>query len=501
MGVLFFEVSLHAQPGQNNEPVKLIFAETVTDYKKQPNTSRAVGNVQFQHTNTKLFCDSAIFFHTTNIVFAYGRVQINKGDTVNLFCDSLVYDGTTNISKLRGHVRFRDNEYKLVTDSLDYDANKSLGYYTNNAVITSITDDLKLTSRKGYYYSNTKVFFFRDSVHVTDEGYELFSDTLEFRTIGASAHFHGPTLVLMDSMELHCNKGIYFTEDKLIRLWEGASIYETSRIFSADSLVYDQIADIGQGFCHVSVYDSLERILFLSDYLLKKKGDTEFILRDNAHVAQFNDNDTLFLSADTIYHYRDTIHDWNKSIAVSMVEIISGDILVACDSAYFSEQDSILKLNKHPLMWSKETQISGDSIHAVFYDDAFHLLDVYSNGFITTQQDTQFYDQIKGEYIRAFIDSSQIQKVNITSNAQTIYYLSETSTDSLGLEIKTIQGQNKIDCNVIVVYFQDSEISHITFIEQPEGGYNAIENVMNSELFLKGFLWQYGRKPKQILLE
>lgn len=502
MSVLFFGGKSYAQ----KEPVKLIFAERVTDYKGQQNTTKAIGNVQFEHNQTKLFCDSAIFLQTPNLIYAYGHVQINQGDTVNLYCDSLLYNGKTNMSKLWGNVRFRDNEYKMTTDSLDYDGNLSKGFYKNRAVITSINQDLKLTSIKGDYYSNSKIFFFKDSVHVTHPEYELFSDTLEFRTIQSTAHFHGPTTVLMDSMELHCNRGIYYTERQFLRLWSGASILEKTRTFYADSLIFDQKKDAGEGFCNVRMYDSTEKVLFMSDYLLKTEGNSAITLRDNAHIIQFGNKDTLFLSADTIFHKQDTATDLNESIAISFVEIINSGLYVACDSAFFSEQDSILKLHKNPVMWSKNTQISGDSILAHYYDNEFHQMDIYENSFIASEQDSIHFDQIKGLTMTAYLDSSEIKRIHVNSNAETMYYLSDTKKDSLGVEFKSIQGMNKIDCNYIVIHFNnsdtaDSEIGNISFNEQPSGEYTPVDDIAESELFLKGFLWQIGRKPKPILLE
>lgn len=497
MSVLFFTGHCLAQ----DKPVRLVFAETVTDYKGQVNTTRAVGNVQFEYTNTRLFCDSAIFLRTPNLIYAYGHVQINQGDTVNLFCDSLVYDGKTNISKLRSNVRFRDNEYKLVTDSLDYDANRSLGYYKNHAVISSIREDLKLTSTKGYYYSNTKTFFFKDSVHVEHPEYELFSDTLEFRTLSSSAHFHGPTRIVMDSSEVQCNRGVYWTDKELIHLWNGATILEPGRSFYADSLIFDQAKDEGQGFCSVRMYDSTENVLFLSDYLFKSAQNLKITLRDNAHVIQFGDTDTLFLSADTIYNHLDTLTDQSTSIAISEVELINGDLLVVCDSAYFSENDSIIKLHQNPVIWSQNTQISGDSVLATYYDSEFHQMNIYDNAFIASEHDSIHYDQIRGKMMVAYLDSSRIQKVHIETNAQTLYYLSETTRDSSGIATKKLTGLNQIDCVNIYIYFANSEIQNVSFIEKPTGSFTPFEDIQEKQLFFKGFLWQIGRKPKPIFLE
>lgn len=502
ISVFFFTGESYAQNG----PVKLIFAERVSDYKGQINTTKAVGNVQFEHNNTRLFCDSAIFLQTPNLIYAYGNVQINQGDTVNLYCDSLLYNGKTNISKLWGNVRFRDNEYKLVTDSLQYNANISKGFYQNKAVITSITEDLKLTSIKGYYFSNSKIFFFKDSVHVTHPDYELFSDTLEFRTIQSTAIFHGPTQILMDSTQLFCNKGIYYTDKQFIQLWDGATILEKNRIFKADSLTFDQANDIGEGFCNIYLYDSTENVMFLSDYLHKNKGNTEMILRDNAHVIQFNKSDTMFLSADTIFYFNDTITDFNLSIAQSKVEIINKSIMVACDSAYFSEADSIIKFHKNPIMWNNNTQLTGDSILATYYNKEFHEILIQENAFIASEQDSLHYDQLKGQNMIAYIQNSNIDLIEINYNTETMYYVSKDETDSLGNSLKVIDGLNKINSNFIVIRFYrpdstKNEIKTVSFKEEPEGNYTPIDQINQSQFFMKGFNWQIARKPKPILLE
>ena len=479
------------------EVVKLIFAETVRDVEGKANVTQAIGNVHFEHAKTNLYCDSALFFRDTEIIYAYDNVQNNQGDTINLFCDSLKYYGATKLSKLQGHVRMRDKEYKLVTDSLEYDGNSSVGYYENNAVITSINKDLKLTSVKGYYHANSKAFFFKDSVRVKGETYRIECDTLEFRTANSSAHFHGPTDIFMDSSRVECVAGVYYTQQSLVQLWDGAYLIEKKRVLYADSLIYDEKKDIGEGFCNVDMYDSTETVQFLADYMWKSPNNDTIVLRDAARVIDYSETDTLVLMADTIFQYNDTLTDQKLSIAQSNVGIINGDLRVRCDSAYFSERDSIIKFHYLPIMWSEETQMTADSIFATYYDSKFHEMYLYSNAFIATEHDTDHYDQIKGKMMTAWLDSSKIRKVYINSNAETLYYLSDKETDSLGVELETLTGMNSIDCNEIYIYFVSSEIDKISFIDEPTATYYPMEQIPQNELFLKGFLWKIGLKPSR----
>jgi lipopolysaccharide export system protein LptA len=484
-----------------DDVIKLIYAETVKDAEGLINTTKATGNVHFEHKDTDLYCDSALFFRDTDIIYAYSNVQINQGDTINLFCDSLRYDGNTNISKLQGNVRMRDSEYKLTTDSLEYNGDQSIGFYENHGVITSIHEDLKLTSIRGYYHANNKAFFFKDSVRVTHPDYLLISDTLEFRTESASAHFHGPTEIILDSSKVECVKGIFYTKEDFIQLWNGAWLLEPKRSFYADSMIFDQGKDIGEGFCQVNLFDSLEQVQFLSDYLWKGPENDTIILKENANIIQYSDKDTMFIMADSIFQYKDSTDEQNMSIAQSNVGIINGEMVVRCDSAYFSEKDSIIKFHKHPIIWNKETQMSADTITAIYYDNEFHKMFLIQNSMIITEQDSIHYDQIKGKMMTATLDSGKIQKVYIENNAQTLYYLVDEKTDSTGETTKELNGMNRIDCNEIYIFFEQSEIDRISFIDEPTATFYPISQIPQKELFLKGFIWEIELKPRAIILE
>ena len=501
MSAVFVLTNSLAISQSDDKTVKLVFAETVKDVPGLINTTQATGNVHFQHNNANLYCDSAIFFRDENRVNAYGKVHINQGDTINLFCDSLRYNGNTKISKLGGNVRMRDQEYKLVTDSLEYNGNNSVGAYTNFATITTIKDDIKLTSIKGYYHATPKTFFFKDSVRVTHPEYQLISDTLEFRTTTNTAHFHGPTIIKMDSSVVKCSRGIYYTDNRFVELWDGATLIDSNRTFYADSMRYSQETGIGEGFMNVNLFDSTEQVQFLSNYMWKSAENDTVILNDAARIIQYNENDTLELLADSIFHTTDSL-DEKISIAENNVGIINGDIKVRCDSAFFSTTDSIIKLFKNPIMWSESTQLSADSILSNYYDNKFHEVYLYQNSFIASEHDSLHYDQIKGKFMTAWIDSNKVQKVKIELNAKTLYFTEEEKPAADSTEAsKKVDGMNDLECNEILIYFKDSEIDRIAFIDQPTATYLPISQVLESQLFLKGFNWQIALKPKSIFLE
>jgi hypothetical protein len=257
-------------------------------------------------------------------------------------------------------------------------------------------------------------------VHVIDDNYELNADTLEFRTISETVHFHGPTIIQLDSTQILCTTGIYFSKTQDVQLWNGADILEPRRTFYADSIYYNQKLDIGEGFCNVRLYDSTENVKFLSDYLYKIANNEKIILKDNARILNYSEKDTLYLGGDTISYFQDTLTEEKSAVIENNVVIYNQGLYVKCDSAYYSEPDSILKLHKEPMIWNEKRQLFADSIFATYYDNEFHDMKMYNNAMIISEFDTLHYDQLKGKYMEAKLDSGQISQVYIESNAQNL---------------------------------------------------------------------------------
>ena len=133
----------------------------------------------------------------------------------------------------------------------------------------------------------------------------------------------------------------------------------------------------------------------------------------------------------------------------------------------------------------------------LYYDNTFHAIKMYHNAMIISEHedDTIHYNQLKGKFMTAYLDSSKIKKVHIEENAQAIYYVTENAKDSLDQETKTITGMDHLECTEIIMRFIDGEAQTISFIGKPTSIYYPIEQIPLRELFFKGFSWQIQRKP------
>ena len=484
--------------GQGNQ-LELVHTDKLTNSTVYEGAAKTVGNVHLKTNNINLFCDSALFHERQNWVRAFGRVQINQGDTLNLFSDSLFYDGNTSIGVLQSNVRIRDNLYKLTTDSLKFNANTSTAYYTNHAVIKSNQQNLVLKSIVGSYNSASKTFLFKDSVSLTHPEYNVISDTLEFNALTEKVFIHGPSIITLDTTTvIHCEKGVYNTKTDDISIWKHALINTEKQIIEGDSLFFNQRTSYAEGFRNISIRDTTENLILKSHYFLKENDD--IMLVDQAQILKPDSKDTLILQADTILQKTLQKNSIRENIAISNVIIEKGELIGTCDSIYFNETDSIIKMQKAPVIWREQTEIKADSIEITLIDNEIKTLDLYENAFMAISHDSVYFDQLSGKQMHANLDSNAIKSVLITGNAETLYFPNEVTKDSLtGEEIKTIKGINNMISSKIRIGFKDSDIQKISFIDDPDATFTSVKSIKQKDLYLKKFKWEINRKPESLL--
>ncbi|MFK8045514.1 MAG: OstA-like protein [Crocinitomicaceae bacterium] len=482
--------------GQQNK-LELVHADTLTNSSTYEDAAQLRGNVHFKNENLNMFCDSAIFHQVHNWVRAYGRVQINQGDTLNLYSDSLYFDGNSNIGTLQSNVKIRDSQFKLNTDSLKFNANTSIAYYTNHAFITSNKNNLTLTSTKGTYLANSKTFIFKDSVVLNHPDYIVHSDTLEFRAIEEDILIHGPSTIWLDSAIIYTKKAVYHTQTDEMQLWKTATIQSNSQTIEGDSLFFNSINENATGFGNIAIIDTVEKVNLYSDELYKS--DSSVLLIGTAQIFQFQNNDTLAIQADTIYQFTPIGSNQPVQIAQSNVVIEQEELIGRCDSLFYSEHDSIIKLQKEPIIWRDKTELSADSIEINLVNKEVKRLNMHQNAFVSIEQDSVHFDQCSGKIMQVFLDSNKIQYIDILNNAETIYFPSEESKDSLtGEDIKTLKGINYMLSTSIKLYFKTGEIKSITFRKDADAEFKPLKEAKKEDLYLKKFKSQKAKKPSSI---
>lgn len=198
-------------------------------------TQQLVGNVELSQDSIYMYCDSADLVNEVQL-YAYDNVIIQQGDSIAAFSDRLDYNAEDLIAHLSGNVILQNGTRQLYTDKLTYDLATKLATYTTGGRLTDGATELRST--RGYYYADRDEIFFRDSVVVIGEQFEMRADTLRYDAKNETVYFLGPTVIRTDTAEIYCEDGFYNvkTEEALFR--KNAQYRSGEQIAAADSIVY-----------------------------------------------------------------------------------------------------------------------------------------------------------------------------------------------------------------------------------------------------------------------
>ncbi len=135
------------------------------------NAQRLIGNVQLEHQNIFMWCDSAYSYTDVNMVDAFGNVHILKDDTLHMYADYLNYNGDTKWAEAYGHVKLVNKSTTLTTDTLNFDMNLNIGYYDDYGTVQDSTNTLY--SKIGEYHADPDIAYFKTEVDAQTPNYNL----------------------------------------------------------------------------------------------------------------------------------------------------------------------------------------------------------------------------------------------------------------------------------------------------------------------------------------
>ena len=174
--------------------------------------------------------------------------------------------------------------------------------------------------------------------------------------------------------------------------------------------------------------------------------------------------------------------------AIGKVKVYKKSMQVACDSLLYSDLDSLGRLFKEPVIWQDVTrQYSADSITVIMKDGALQKASLMANAFITIQEDTSHYDQIKGTEMLAFFDENGgLKRFDVLGGASALFYIEENEV------LATV---NKPESKMLSATFKNGEIQRIHYYDQAKNDGYPIVQLSQEEQRLKGFNWQPDRRP------
>lgn len=455
------------------------------DEEKNPDAQILVGNVIFRQDSSYMYCDSAYFYEQNNSLDAFSNVRMEQGDSIFVFGDFLFYDGNTRMAKLRENVRMENKEVTLFTDSLNYDRLENIGYYFDGGMIVDSLNEL--TSYYGRYSPDTKIAVFNDSVKLTNPQFVLYSDTLRYNTATKVATILGPSTIVSDTGVVHSSRGWYDTMNNTSMLYDRSSVESGSKILTGDSIYYNRTLGIGEAFGNMSLRDTTQKAILEGQYGYFNDPEGIAFATDSARFVEYSQDDTLFLHADTLQMF--TLDSTAREIkAYYGVRFYRTDMQGVCDSMQYNTRDSVLYMYTDPVLWNETYQLYGDTILIYMNDSTIDFAHVKEFAFAAQEMDTTFYNQLKGNDLKAFFSSGKIDRIEVAGNAESIFYPLEEDGAKIGM--------NETKSGFLNIWVKDNKLDKLKIWPDPQGSLTPIPDLDPSKKTLKDFNWFNYLRPK-----
>jgi lipopolysaccharide export system protein LptA len=471
--------------------IEILGADKLTSDPSIVNAQRLLGNVRLKYNDAYMHCDSA-YIYPNQDAEAFSKVRIVQGDSINLRSDRLFFSNTNKVAQLRDHIVLKDKDMTLTTEQLDYNMETGIASYRTGGKITSKTNQNTLTSKIGHYDSSKEFFHFQKNVKLVNPEYQIASDTLKYIAVSGVAWFFGPTTIKSATTEIYCENGWYNTTTDKCQFNENARILSGSTVMKGDSIVYNGRTGFGEIFCNVYINDTTSQYTITGDYGWHNEGSGESMVTERAMMIQSFENDSLFLHADTLKAYNDSIKG-QVIRAYRDVRFYKSDMQGRADSLTYADKDSLLTLYYNPIIWSDLSQISGDTMRLLMANGQLERLFVSNSAFIVSQVADSAFNQIKGRHLTGYFRSNALYKIRVEGNGQTIYYPSEEVGGT-----PRVLGVNKADCSDLEIRINNNRIEKISLQNRPSGALHPLSRSTADDRFLEGFKWLIDSRPLSV---
>jgi lipopolysaccharide export system protein LptA len=504
-------ISTYSVKAQTKKKIEIEYAGKLTiDEENYPGakvlTRDDSQQVQISHQGTNMWCDRAIHYSKENFIEAYGNVKLIQGDTINMTSKYVEYSGITELAFASGDVVLKDPNSTISSDTLYFDRLKQQAFYKSGGTVVKDSSGT-ITSKIGRYYMEIKKYRFVDDVVLVNKESTINSDYFDFYSDTGYAYLFGPSTITTETSETYCEKGFYDTKNKVGYALKKAKINYDNRVIEGDSLYFDNNISFASATNNITVTDTINKSIIKGHYAeVFKEKDSVFITK-RALAITIQEKDSIFIHADKIMV---TGKPDNRIInAYYNAKIFKSDISGKSDSIHSNQKTGITKLiniprfspgdkfskKRKPIMWNFENQMTGDTIHLISNSETEKIdsLLVFNHAFIISQDTISKtgYNQIYGmRLVGLFNDENQLRQVDITKNAESIFYARNDKQELIGID--------KAKSGSISILFSDGDIEEYTRFNQIDGNMYPESKYPEKERLLKDFDWREEERPLNV---
>jgi len=516
----------------------------------------AQGNIVIQQGDSlEIFADSLIYDGLTRIAFLNGNVVlVNAGQ--ELFTDELEYDLNTKIARyftgaslvsdslqltsrkgfyyakareafFSDSVVVTDPKFSLIADSLLYQVPDKRVVFQGPTVLT--TDSSRIYCEQGFYNTATEQAVFSVNAQYQKGSQQAVADSIFFdnlqqvyelkgnAVVEDSARYANASYIRYDEkkeeaflsgnaryksgdQDIQSEEITYNEKSKTYSTKGRSTVSEPPQLLMADSLQFDDASGLGHASGNVIWQDTAAENTILCGQADYNKEQDFFKAFDGIpgrpELISVLDQDSLFLSADTLVSFRPLPSDSlqqdtaRRILSYGQVRMYKENFQATCDSMLYHDGDSLFVLMGNPVIWSDTSQFVADTIYVYLKDRRIHQIYLKQNAFILVVSDGIYFNQIKGRDILAHFMEEELERMDASGNAEVIYYAKDAEDAYVGV--------NQTACSDMVIRMKSNEVKRITFLSTPTSTLMPMGKAEHNTLRLKGFQYiEEGRPLKR----
>ena len=481
------------------------------------------GNVKFRQAGMVMTCDSAYFYSEQDRADCFGNVRMEQGDTLFIYADKLYYDGLQQMARLKNgptapKVRLINRTDTLITDSLDYNLDLRLGWYEKGGELHDPTTTL--TSIYGQYSPATKdAEFFYDVVLINrKDGFRLLSDTLYYNTATAVARIDSRTVIEGENDTIITTGGTYNTRTDYADLTRRSLILHRDSnqnvvTLEGDSIIYNGETQVSRAYrftapgkksSPVVVTDTANKSILIGGYGYYDNINRTSMATDYPMLMEYSQADTLFLRADTIRTFvmqkeevRDTLGEvveeaieYYLAKAYERARFFRTDLQGVADSMTYVGLDSMLYMNRKPVIWNEERQVSGGVIEVHLNDSTADWARLPESGIMMEHVDEDFYNQLSARKMLATLEDGALKRLEAEGNVIAVMLPQEDD----GTFNKFVHAESSF----LDVWFADDDFERLKMWPKVNGTVTPVGLVSDEEKLLRGAVWLEKIRPLRV---
>jgi lipopolysaccharide export system protein LptA len=317
--------------------------------------------------------------------------------------------------------------------------------------------------------------------------FTLKSDTLCYNTATKIANIVGPSDIDSEENHIYSELGFYDTQLGQAELLNRSVLTNGGKRMTGDSLFYDRNRGIGEAFNDVVFVDTIDKNMLTGNYCFYNQMTSYAFATDEAVATDFSQGDSLFIHADTLQMV--TIDSTSREIkAFYGVRFYRKDMQGVCDSIQLNTRDSVLYMYKNPVLWNEQYQLYGDTVAIYMNDSTINYAHVIQFAFAAQFVDSSYYNQLKGNDLKAYFEGQTVRQIDVEGNAESIFYPLESDGSKVGM--------NETKSGFLTIWVKDNKLDRLKIWPNPVGTMTPIPDLKPDQKMLKDFHWFDYMRPK-----